>query len=76
MAQAGVFRTIVFTQPRRARAFFGALVTGNPDPGPPGTIEIIFGRRIINSKQRATRGTFKTKIITRGTDITINALDA
>jgi hypothetical protein len=73
MAQAGVSRTIVFTRPRHARAFFEALVTGNLDLGRPGTIEIIFGRRIINGKQRATRGTFKTKVITRGTDITINA---
>ena len=29
--------------------------------------------RIVTGRQRATRGTFKTKVITRGTDITINA---
>ena len=48
-------------------------MTGNLDLGRPDTIEIIFGRRIINGRQRATRGTFKTKVITRGVDITINA---
>jgi hypothetical protein len=63
----------VFTQPRHARTFFEALVTGNLDLGRPDTVEIIFGRRIINGKQRATQGTFKTKVITRGTDVTINA---
>ena len=73
MAQVEVFRTIVFAQPRHARAFFEALVTGNLDLGRPDTVEIVFGRRIINGKQRATGGTFKTKVITRGTEVTINA---
>ena len=73
MAQVEVSRTIVFAQPRHARAFFEALVTGNLDLGRPDTVEIVFGRRIINGKQRATGGTFKTKVITRGTEVTINA---
>ena len=73
MAQVEVSRTIVFTQPRHARAFFEALVTDNLDLGRPDTVEIVFGRRIINGRQRATRGTFKTKVITRGTEVTINA---
>ena len=73
MAQVEVSRTIVFTQPRHARAFFEALVTDNLDLGRPDTVEIIFGRRIVNGRQRATQGTFKTKVITRGTEVTINA---
>jgi hypothetical protein len=73
MAQVEVSRTIVFTQPRHARGFFESLVTDNLDLGRPDTVEIVFGRRIINGSQRATQGTFKTKVITRGTDITINA---
>jgi len=73
MAQVEVSRTIVFTQPRYARAFFEALVTDNLDLGRPDTVEIIFGRRIVNGRQRATQGTFKTKVITRGTEVTINA---
>src|SRR5215471_11707045 len=73
MAQVEISRTIVFTQPRHARAVFEALVTGNLDLGRPDTIEIVFGRRIITGKQRATQGTVTTKVITRGTEVTINA---
>jgi len=73
MAQVEVSRTIVFDAPRHARGFFDALVTDNPDLGRPDTIEIIFGRQIRNGRQRATQGTFKTKVITRGVDVTVNA---
>jgi hypothetical protein len=73
MAQVEVSRTIVFAQPRYARAFFDALVTGNLDLGRPDTLEIIFDRQVRAGKQRATGGTFKTKVITRGTEVTINA---
>ena len=73
MAQVEVSRTIVFTQPRYARAFFDALVTDNLDLGRPDTMEIIFDRQVRSGKQRATQGTFKTKVITRGTEVTINA---
>jgi hypothetical protein len=73
MAQVEVSRTIVFTQPRHARAFFDALVTGNLDLGRPDTMEIIFDRRVVAGPQRATRGTFKTKVITRGAEVTLNA---
>jgi hypothetical protein len=73
MAQVEVSRTIVFTQPRYARAFFDALVTDNLDLGRPDTIEIIFDRQVRNGRQRATGGVFKTKVITRGVDVTVNA---
>ena len=73
MAQVEVSRTITFTQPRYARAFFEALVTDNLDLGRPDTIEIIFDRQVRAGKQRPTQGTFKTKVITRGTEVTINA---
>src|SRR6266550_1711055 len=73
MAQVEVSRTIVFTQPRYARAFFDALVTDNLDLGRPDTIEIIFDRRVRGGPQRPTRGVFKTKVITRGVDVTVNA---
>jgi hypothetical protein len=69
MAQVEVSRTIVFTQPRYARAFFDALVTDNLDLGRPDTIEIIFDRRVRSD----TISEFKTKVITRGTEITVNA---
>jgi hypothetical protein len=73
MAQVEVSRTICFAQPRHARAFFDALVTDNLDLGRPDTMEIIFDRRIVTGPQRATRGTFKTKVITRGAEVTLNA---
>jgi hypothetical protein len=73
MAQVEVSRTIVFTQPRHARCFFDALVTDNLDLGRPDTMEIIFNRQVRNGPQRATRGVFKTKVVTRGVDVTINA---
>ena len=73
MTQVEVSRTIVFTQPRYARAFFEALITGNLDLGRPDTMEIIFGRRIVKWQAAHHQGTFKTKVITRGTDVTINA---
>ena len=73
MAQVEVSRTIVSDAPRHARGFFDALVTGNLDLGLPDTIEIIFDRQIRNGQQHTTGGVFKTKVITRGVDVTVNA---
>jgi hypothetical protein len=56
MRQAGVSRTLVFDAPRRARAFFEALIADNLDVGRPASVEIIFGRRI----RRDTPGVFRT----------------
>jgi hypothetical protein len=69
MAQVEVSRTIVFTQPRYARAFFEALVTDNLDLGRPDTIEIIFDRQV----RADTISEFKTKVVNRGTEVTVNA---
>ena len=69
MAQVEVSRTIVFTQPRHARAFFDALVTDNLDLGRPDTVEIIFDRQVRSN----TEGEFRTNVITRGTEVTVNA---
>jgi hypothetical protein len=73
MAQVEVSRTIIFDAPHHARGFFEALLADNLDLGRPDTIEIIFNRQIRNGRQRATRGTFKTKVVTRGVDVTVNA---
>jgi hypothetical protein len=73
MAQVEVSRTIVFSAPRHARAFFDALVTDNLDLGRPDTLEIIFDRQVRHGPQRSTQRTFKTKVITRGTEVTMNA---
>jgi hypothetical protein len=69
MAQVEVSRTIVFTQSRYARGFFEALVTDNLDLGRPDTIEILFDRQV----RRITDSEFKTKLVTRGTEVTLNA---
>ncbi|MFN0026402.1 MAG: hypothetical protein ACKV2O_04335 [Acidimicrobiales bacterium] len=69
MRQIEVSRTIVFDQPRRARAFFEAVVADNLDIGRPDEMKLVFGRRV----QKNTKGEFATKVVTRGTDVTINA---
>src|SRR5262249_1220718 len=45
MAQVEVSRTIVFAQPRHARAFFDALVADNLGLGRPDTVELVFTGR-------------------------------
>ena len=47
-----------FDAPRRARAFFEALIADNLDIGRPANVEIIFGRQI----RRDTPGVFRTAI--------------
>src|SRR6266581_4789238 len=46
MRQVEVSRTIVLDAPRRARAFFEALIADNLDIGRPANVEIIFRRHI------------------------------
>jgi hypothetical protein len=58
MRQVEVSHTIVLDTPRRARAFFEALIADNLDIGRPASAEIIFARRI----RRDTGGTFRTAI--------------
>jgi len=58
MRQVEVSRTIVFDAPRRARAFFEALIADNLDIGRPANVEIIFNRHI----HRNTPGVFRTAI--------------
>jgi hypothetical protein len=69
MRQIEVSRTIVFDAPRRARAFFEAVVADNLDIGRPDEIKLIFDRQI----RTTTKGEFATRVVTRGTDVTINA---
>lgn len=68
LRQVEVSRTIVFDAPRRARGFFEALVADNLDVGRPDELKIIFGRRI----QKNTPGEFATRVVTRGTLVTVN----
>jgi hypothetical protein len=74
MRQIEVSRTIVFTQPRHARGFFEALVADNLDIGRPDQVELIFAdRRVRPGRAPATPEVFKTKLLTRGVDVTVNA---
>lgn len=68
LRQVEVSRTIVFDAPRRARGFFEALLADNLGTGRPDELKIIFGRRI----QKNTPGEFATKVVTRGTEVTLN----
>ena len=74
MRQVEVSRTIVFAQPRHARGFFEALVADNLDIGRPEQVELIFaGRRVRPGRSPVTPEVFKTKVVTRGVDVTVNA---
>ena len=68
MRQVETSRTLVFDTPCRARTFFEALVADNLDIGRPDEVQLIFGRQI----RKNTVGTFSTKVVTRGVDITVN----
>ena len=71
MRQVETSRTLVFDAPRRARGFFEALVADNLDIGRPELIELIFKRG--QRRGAKARGQFKTKIVTYGTEVTVNA---
>ena len=74
MRQVEVSRTIVFTTPRHARGFFEALVADNLDIGRPEQVELIFtGKNERRGRPRTHPLTFKTKVVTRGVDVTVNA---
>jgi hypothetical protein len=68
LRQVETSRTLVFDAPRRARAFFEALVADNLDLGRPDEVQLIFGRQIRSN----TEGSFSTKVITRGVDVIVN----
>jgi hypothetical protein len=74
MRQIEVSRTIVFDAPRRARAFLEALVADNLDIGRPDNVELIFsGHRGHWGHPFKTEPTYKTKVVTRDTEVTVNA---
>jgi hypothetical protein len=74
MRQIEVSRTLVFDAPRRARMFFEALVVDNLDIGRPDNVELIFtGHRGHWGRPFKVEPTYKTKIVTRDTEVTVNA---
>jgi hypothetical protein len=68
MRQVEVSRTLAFTAPRHARAFFEALVTDNLGLGRPDEISLIFDRQLRST----TDSGFATRVVTRGVDVTVN----
>jgi hypothetical protein len=68
MRQIEVSRTLVLDAPRRARAFFEALVADNLGIGRPDEISLIFDRRIRSDTDTG----FATRVVTRGVEVTIN----
>ena len=74
MRQIEVSQTIVFAQPCHARGFFDALVADNLDIGRPEQVELIFSRYPVRrGRPPSLQKVFKTKVVTRGVDVTINA---
>lgn len=73
MRQIETSRTIVFDAPRHARAFFEALVVDNLDIGRPESVELIFTGPPQRGRPFKLNCVPKTKIVTRDTDVTINA---
>src|SRR5207302_2073876 len=73
MRQIETSRTLVFDAPRHARGFFEALVADNLDLGRPDSVELIFtGKNERRGRAPKQQPTFKTKVVTRDTDVTIN----
>ncbi len=73
MRQVEVSRTLVFDAPRHARGFFEALVADNLDIGRPDSVELIFAGPPRGGRPRKLDCVPKTKIVTRDTNVTVNA---
>jgi hypothetical protein len=73
MRQVEVSRTLVFDAPRHARSFFEALVADNLDIGRPDTVELIFHGPRGRGRPINLDCVPKTKVVTRDTDVTLNA---
>ncbi|MGH3970870.1 MAG: hypothetical protein ACRDTV_22845, partial [Mycobacterium sp.] len=73
MRQVEVSRTLVFDAPRHARGFFEALVADNLDIGRPDSVELIFHGPRRTGRPPKLDCVPKTKVVTRGTEVTVNA---
>ncbi|HEX8935427.1 MAG TPA: hypothetical protein VF788_14790 [Pseudonocardiaceae bacterium] len=69
--QFEVSDTRVFDRPVAGRAFFEQLIRDHLDLGRPGSVSLIFHRRITSR----TPGTFRTTVITKGVDPQLNCYD-
>ena len=68
MRQVEVSRTLVFDDPRRARAFFEALVADNIGIGRPHEVAMVFQRPL----RRPTKHPYRQRVFTAGTDVKID----
>jgi len=68
MRQIEVSRTLVFDDPRRARAFFESLVADNVGIGRPEQVALVFARRV----GKYTKEPFRGRIFSPGTDVKID----
>jgi hypothetical protein len=68
MRQVEVSRTLVFDDPRRARAFFEALVADNIGIGRPHEVSMVFARQV----RKTTKEPFRSRVFTAGTDVKID----
>ena len=73
MAQVEVSRTIVFTQPRYARASSTPWSPTTSTSAAPTPSRSSSTGRSATARSAPPRATFKTKVITRGTEVTVNA---
>ena len=76
MRQIEISRTLVFDAPRHARQLFDAVVRDNLAIGRPDQIELVFtGKRGGPGRPHSQpdRHRFKTKVVTRGVDVSVNA---
>ncbi len=67
MRQVEVSRTLVFDDPRRARAFFEALVADNIGIGRPEQVAVVFARQV----RKTTREPFRTRVFSPGSEVKI-----
>lgn len=65
IAQLEVSDTVVFDQPRRARAWFEAAIGEHLDLGRPERVSLVVNRKVINRGRSKTPGRFATEVITR-----------
>lgn len=68
MRQVEVSRTLVLDAPRRARAFFEALVADNIGIGRPEEVSLVFARHL----RRPTQHPYQTRVFTTGTQVRID----
>ena len=65
MRQVEVSRTLVFDDPRRARAFFESVVTDNVGIGRPAEVAMVFARQL----RRPTKHPYRARIFSPGTEV-------